>query len=128
MNVDVAINIAAYLGAVLTGSGVVYLIVRAKFSEVGELRRDMQQLRDFRIAAIEATVKALASNGCNVGAKMIEKMDNLLGWTKKMDGKLDRIAEETAAQKAEIAGQSKWLDNLDRAHNQHTSDRGIHHE
>jgi hypothetical protein len=59
--------------------------------------------------------------------RMAANLDNLVGWTKKMDAKLDRIAEQNAAQSAAIDGQEKWLQNLDAAHQTHVRDREVHH-
>ena len=58
---------------------------------------------------------------------MAANLDNMVGWTKKLDGKLDRIAEQQSAQSAQIAGQDKWLGNLDGAHQAHVRDRELHH-
>lgn len=131
MGVDIATN----LGAVLVGAGIVWVVIRAKFAEVKDLRDEVTHLRDKELEGVRESVrevrgelKGVKREGCNVGRTVETKLDNLLGWMKRVDGKLDRYAEETAGQREKIGATERWLKNLDDAHNAHARDRSIHHE
>jgi len=127
-NAGAVFSFLGSLGGIVSGviSGVVLLIVKAKFAEIAILRQDVQELRDKRVAQVEADLREIKDGGCNVGSQVLERVNNLLGWTKKMDGKIDRIAEETATQRAEISAGKQWTANLDASHQAHTRDRSIH--
>lgn len=51
---------------------------------------------------------------------------NTVGWLRKLDSKLDRIAESSAAVAAGQIAQDKWLANLDAQHQAHVHNMGIH--
>lgn len=137
MNVDALVSALAGLGGVLTGSGFLVLVFRDKLSKVDKLTTDLTDLKDQRVAAIEARMKAFEVS-CSVKHDRLEEtlkrvehmasdLNNLVGWTKKLDGKLDLLGQDAAAARATVEGQKVWLANLDRAHSEHVRDREAHH-
>jgi hypothetical protein len=123
---------AAVGGGGLSVGGVVWYLLRSLITDlkgqVAAMRAEVAHLRDRELADIArrlAKVEEVESN-CP-GVRLGEKMDNAIGWLKKVDLKLDRIAEDTAAQRSDIAAKGKWLENLDASHASHVRDRGIHH-
>ena len=112
------------LVGMVAGGGIVAVWVKALLGQVRELRRELVELRDGRIADIERRVEAFQAD-C-IGPRVGESLRNLEGWTKTIDMKLDRIAEEAAAASARIAGDRKWLENLDAAYQRHAGNRETH--
>ena len=136
INPDAVISAASGLGGILIGSGIVALVIRGKFQAVETLTRDLTELKDERVAGIESRLRTF-EGACMIrhdrleeALKKVEHMaanlDNMVGWTKKLDGKLDRIGEDVAGQRATLDGETRWLQNLDNAHQAHVSDREIH--
>jgi hypothetical protein len=134
---DAIISATCGLGGVLVGSGIVALVIKGKFEAVETLTRDLTKLKDERVAGIEARISSFES-GCqmkhdrlasalNKVEHMAANLDNMVGWTKKLDAKLDRLGEDAASARATVAGQDKWLGNLDAAHQAHVRDRELHH-
>lgn len=111
---------------VLIGSGIVAIWLRASASKIRDLENRVSELDKQRITALEQAVKAMHAGGCNVGQKVLERIDNVLGWTKKMDAKLDRIGEETAKQSSQIVANKDFITNLNTSHQHHTHDREAH--
>lgn len=98
--------------------------------------REIATLKDERMAGLEEKMQRFA-DGCAVKhdrlgdtltkvEHMAADLANMVGWTKKIDGKLDRIAETQSAQGEAIKGNDRWLANLDAAHQAHVGDRGVH--
>jgi chromosome segregation ATPase len=125
------------LGGIISGVGLLVVVLRNYQTQVKELRRDMDSLKDERVAGIEARISSFES-GCqmkhdrlasalNKVEHMAANLDNMVGWTKKLDAKLDRLGEDAASARATVAGQDKWLGNLDAAHQAHVRDRELHH-
>lgn len=137
LSADAVISAASGLGGILVGSGIVVAVVKSKFTQVDALTRDLTALKDERVAAIEKRMQAFEgscqarhdrlTDALNKVEHMAANLENIVGWTKKLDGKIDRMAEVTSAASARADGQAKWLDNLDKAHNEHVRDRGVHH-
>ena len=123
MQFDAGAFLSGFLG-VLMGGGVVAVWLKAVLGRMRDLERDLSELRDRRFAALERRVDAV-EHGC-IGPRVAESLRNLEGWTKTIDVKLDRIAEEAAATKARLDADRKWLENLDRAHAEHVRDREVH--
>lgn len=127
------------IGGGISGS-IVLLVARFALSRVAarldHLVKEVERLKEERIGALEKRMDAFAG-GCTARhdrlAETLAKVEhmaadlaNMVGWTKRIDGKLDRIAEETSAQRSDIAGQARWLQNLDSAHQAHARDREAH--
>lgn len=121
----------------LVGSGILVFVFRSKIAEVGRLNKDLTDLKDKRVAEIEQRMKAFE---CACASKhdrldetlrrvehMASDLGNLVGWTKKLDAKLDMLGQDAAAARATVEGQKVWLANLDRAHSEHVRDREAHH-
>jgi hypothetical protein len=136
MNPDAVVSALSGLGGILVGSGIVGLVIRGKFQAVDTLTRDLTQLKDERVAGIEQRLCSFET-GCALKHDRLQEtltrvehtaadVTNILGWTKKLDGKLDRIAEDAAASRSRVDGQDRWLQNLDNAHQAHVGDRELH--
>jgi|GEM_PF-6228035 len=115
------------LGGCLVGFGVLQLVVKDKFAQAAETAKRVQRLETERIAKIEREMDAIRDSGCAIGVKVLEKVENLLGWMKRVDGKLELDLAETNQHSARIEALTTWVKNLDDSHNTHTRDRGIHH-
>jgi len=97
--------------------------------EVRDARQEVKTLREEKVAHLEQRLKKM-EDGC-VGVKQQEALNNLVGWMKKIDLKLDRIGEDLATAKADVAGKGKWLENLDHSYQDHARDHtihGVHHD
>jgi chromosome segregation ATPase len=104
--------------------------------KIEQQSRDLAELRDERLAGIEQRLRTFEA-GCAMKHDRLQEtltrvehtaadVTNILGWTKKLDGKLDRIAEDAAASRSRVDGQDRWLQNLDNAHQAHVGDRELH--
>jgi hypothetical protein len=132
MNLDIDSLANGAIGA--GGAGVVLLgVARAWLNslvqEVRDARAEVRVLREEKVAGIEARLKKM-EDGC-VGIRQQETLSNLIGWMKKIDLKLDRISDDLATAKADVAGKGKWLENLDQSHQDHVRDHkihGVHHD
>jgi hypothetical protein len=98
----------------------------------GRIKRRLDDLEERRMAALEGalvkienTVTSLGKDGCHVGARVSQKLDQMAGQLNKMDGKLDRIAETTAGQGSDIRANAQYLRNLDGSLQRHKE--GPHH-
>ena len=126
-------------GAAAVGS-VVWLMLRAwlqgQFAELERLRKADEEAKLARMAAIEKRMGAL-EEGCvakhdrlsdwqNRLERIAADLANLVGWMRKVDLKLDRIAEDNAAVKADVEAKKVWLTNLNDAVLQHAADRASH--
>jgi hypothetical protein len=116
------------------GTGAVLLVVARAWlnglvQEVRDARNEVRVLRDEKVRHLEERLKKM-EDGC-VGVKQQEALSNLVGWMKKIDLKLDRIGEDLATAKADVVGKGKWLENLDKAYQEHARDHrihGVHHD
>ena len=134
---DAVISAASGLGGILVGSGIVGLVIRGKFQAVETLTKDLTSLKDERVVGIEQRMRAFETS-CQVKhdrlgetlnkfEHMAANLENMVGWTKKLDTKLDRISEDAAGHRADLEAKREWLHNLDAAHQAHIRDREIHH-
>lgn len=105
-------------------------------SRLDTLESQLEVLKGQRVGALEVRMDAF-EKGCEERHDRLQQsmtrfehmaadLANIVGWTKKLDGKLDRIAEQNAQQSAEIQAKGTWLQNLDNAHQAHVRDREIH--
>jgi len=112
-------------GGALTGARFVAAQYAQKLQKISELEDKVERQLEHRLQKLEA-FRSDHDRGCP-GTGLVHDLDNVIGWLKRIDGKLDQYSHETREQRAQIASQSKWLENLDHAHNDHVKDRGIHH-
>ena len=120
-------NLQAFLsgiGGVMIGFGLFSLWLRGILSELRELKRDFKHLETDQLAKMEVRMDRLES-GC-VGKTVLERLDNLLGWTQRLDSKIERFTEETAEQRAQIKGDRSYLENVDRVFREHRENLEIH--
>ena len=127
---------ASALGGAITGAGIVAIIFSKMAGRIGDLQHEVQNLRDNQVSGIERRVATIEQDCPRRHAQLTEWMrqldrlseglTNLVGWMKKVDLKLDRISEDSAAMRADVAAKGKWLENLDSAHNRHVADREVH--
>lgn len=135
MEFDVGAYVSGFSG-IVSGVGLLLFLLRDYRAQLKEVRRDMGVLKDERVAAIERRMKEFES-GCalrhdrlqetlNKVEHMAADLNNLVGWTKKLDGKLDLLGQDAAAARATAEAQKVWLANLDKSHNDHVHDREAH--
>jgi HAMP domain-containing protein len=105
--------IAAVVGAFVGRS------VSRPDAKIDKLDRDVTQLRDERIVRVEGRLDRVEDNGCAVGRQVLAKLEHATGMLTKLDLKMDRIAETTAKQAAEIAANNKYVGNLDKSLQRH---------
>jgi len=106
-----------------SGTGGTIVGIMAKFALDRAAKRwdameaEIKRLRDDKIAGIEGRVSRVEVRQaeCPI-AKMDERMDNLLGWTKKIDLKLDRLVEMEAKDQMAVEAAREYVRNLDAAH------------
>ena len=123
MQFDPGSFLSGFLGVAI-GGGIVAVWLKSMLGRIRDLERDLTELRDRRFAALSRRLDKMEAS-C-IGPKVGESLRNLEGWTKSIDMKLDRIAEEAAATSARLDADREWLKNLDRAHNEHVNDREAH--
>lgn len=98
--------------------------------------KEIATLKDERVAKIERNFE-IFQNGCvgkherlNDTLAKVEHMaadvHNMVGWTSKLDGKLERISEATAGQAKEIDSHKVWLQNITETQRAHVGNREIH--
>lgn len=136
MEFDVGAYVSGFSG-IVSGVGLLLFLLRDYRAQLKEVRRDMGVLKDERVAAIEKRMKEFEL-GCQSRHDRLQEtlakvehmasdLGNLVGWTKKLDGKLDLLGQDAAAARATFEAQKTWLANLDRAHQEHVRDREVHH-
>jgi predicted translin family RNA/ssDNA-binding protein len=96
-------------------------------NEMGDLRREVKALRDEKVAGLERRIDKVEEFHAECpGQTLMEKVNNLLGWTKKIDGVLDIVRTDVTKTAAAFEAQKTWLANLDASHQAHLRDRAIH--
>lgn len=113
------------VGGAMRGSRMAEAQMQAHFRKLAELENRLENNHEKRLEKLEGFREHHNTNCPSQGIK--HDLDNALGWLKRIDSKLDMYSAQTAKQDAAIAGQGKWLENLDGAVQSHTRDRGIHH-
>lgn len=126
---DIGVISAAVGGGGLSVGGVVWYLLRSLISDLKvqvaamrdenqDLQRDLRQLRERevadlarRLARVEETEQA-----CPIRT-VAEKIDNLIGWTKRLDSRVEPLLGQMAEQRADLLAKGKWIENLDRSHN-----------
>ena len=122
-------NPSAFLsgfGGAVIGSGLVVLFFRYLMSRVRDLETIVGQLRDTRLVAVETRMEKMEA-AC-VGPRIAQQMTTAVAQLDKIDQKLERISDETAQQRAEIAADHAWIGDLSREYRAHAGDRSIHQE
>jgi hypothetical protein len=93
-------------------------------SELRELKAEVRGDIQRRLGALETFAAEHAKTCPALGLE--HDMENLTGWMKKIDTTLSVFTHEGREQRAQIAGQAKWLENLDKSHGEHVRDREAH--
>ncbi len=134
---EAIISACSGLGGILVGSGIVGLVIKGKFAAVETLTRDLTALKDERVAGIETRMRTFEgacqqkhdrlADALTKVEHMGANLENLVGWTKKLDVKMDRLSDQASAQAEHAAAGDRWLQNLDNSHQAHIRDRDIHH-
>lgn len=109
---------------IVTFGGLVGLWLRGQMEDLRDLKREVQGDIKRRIGELETFAKSHQSNCPATGIE--HDLANTVGWLKKIDGKLDMFTHETREQRAQIAAQAKWIENLDSSHQHHVRDREMH--
>jgi uncharacterized coiled-coil protein SlyX len=123
-------------GGVAAALFVVRAWLATQFAELERLRKSGEAAKETRMAALESRVEAI-EDGCAGRhevlaeqrvefARLLEEVKNLVGWTKRMDMRLERLLEDVPALKTDLAGKGVWLNNLNDSLRQHMLDRGSH--
>ena len=130
---DTALNFA-YVAAGAAGS---FLASARMWVEKFKRVEDrLAVVEEKRLAGLESRVESI-EHGCAGKhealaeqrvefARLLEEVKNLVGWTKRMDMRLERLLEDVPALKTDLAGKGLWLGNLNEAMRQHVQDRSSH--
>jgi len=115
------ITMAVGGGGVSVGA-VIWWLLRSLISDlkrqVGEMRGEVKQLREREIAGLADRIRRVEEIEGNCPIRQIaEKIDNLLGWTKKLDSRVEPLLGQIAEQRAELLAKGRWIENLDSSHN-----------
>ena len=132
---DILQSILTAGGGVGTGGGIVYLIAKSMLERAmrkfDDLSEEVKQLREKEVADLKKRVDAMQEN-CKKD-QSLERMNNIIGWMKKIDMKIDAIVADTATMKADTAaltsdmlGKSVWIGNLNQVVSDHVKDHKIH--
>lgn len=110
------------------GAALVAFVAQSWFSRT-LVRLDRQEARlkeleDKRVCVIEDKIEDIRKN-CKADQTAIN-LSNLIGWMKKIDMKLESVADTTAGIKAELAAKDKWLGNVSDTVQEHVQDHKIH--
>lgn len=122
------ISMAVGGGGVSVGAVVWYLLrslisdlkaqILAMRAEGQHLREEVQELREREIAGLARRLARVEETEATCPIRQIaEKIDNLIGWTKRLDGRVEPLLGQIAEQRAAAAAINEWLRNLDRSHN-----------
>lgn len=112
---EIAIGILSGLASAVTVAGFLW-------SPIASLKRELKKvegkLETERLYRVEADLKKLDikfENHVNgdYSQRIMAKIETILNEQEKMDAKLDRIAEDTAKQSAQIAANASYISNLD---------------
>jgi len=92
---------------------------------VDSLREKLERLEGERVMKLERKVEAHCDN--DKSQMILTTLENLRGDMARVANKLDRIAEETAKQQAEIAAAKLYVTNLDASFERHKAQGGNAH-
>jgi methyl-accepting chemotaxis protein len=92
----------------------------------GRLKRRLDDLEERRLTQLEGalgkverTMNELGKDGCRVGTRVSQKLDQVSRQLDRIDAKLDRIAETTAGQDADIRANAQYIRNVDTSLQRH---------
>ena len=110
------------------GAALVAFLAQSWFSRLMQ-RLDRQEARlkeleDKRVSAIEEKIEHIRAN-CRADQTRTN-LDNVVGWMKKIDLRLEIVADTTAGIKAELAAKDKWLGNVSDTVQDHVQNHTIH--
>lgn len=115
--------IVSGIAGALATSGIVGILVNAAIKrrdrEHEALKADVRELGERRMAQVEKKLERMETGGCSIGQKVLENLKAATGMLTKVDIKLDRIAETTARQAAEIQGNAHYIANVDKSLQRH---------
>lgn len=112
------------LAGILLGGAVVRLWLRNVLAEMRDLRKEIEDIKTERIAGLEKRLERMETN-C-VGAVVSEQYKGLKGLMSKIDLKLDRFAEETSEQRADIKHDHDYISDVATESRAHAADRSLH--
>gem|GEM_PF-2154001 len=87
--------------------------------EYESLRLHVKDLEERRVAKIEERLRGVERNGCTVGAQMLEQVGSACRQLSRMEDKLDRYTELTAAQGEQIKANAHYIANVDASFQRH---------
>jgi ABC-type phosphate transport system auxiliary subunit len=110
------------------GAAVVAFLAQLWFSRMMQRldRQDarLRELEEKRVAAIEEQLEKIRAN-CRADQTRIN-LENLVGWMKKVDLRLEVVADSVAGLKSEMTAKNVWLQNLNETVQDHVQDHSIH--
>lgn len=118
IEVVVATAVGSLIGIVVGGI-IVGTVSREWGRKVARLVGRVDTLEGQRMTGVERRLDKIEDGGCVVGRQVLEKLTHVTSMLAKVDLKLDRIAETTAKQAAEIAANSHYIGNLDKSFQRH---------
>jgi hypothetical protein len=110
------------------GAALVAFLAQSWFSRLMQ-RLDRQEARlkeleDKRVSAIEEKIEHIRAN-CKADQTAIN-LSTLIGWMKKIDMKLEGVADSVAGLKSEMTAKNIWLQNINETVQDHVQDHQIH--
>jgi hypothetical protein len=128
MDSGVVIGLASGIGGAAAGASVCYAVVKAMVNmtmrKYEDLESEVKSLRDDKIAGIEKRLEKVdehrkcevhgesllrintrlrsLEDGQTVVARMGANLDNVVGWTRTLDAKMDSVRQDIAALKAVV--------------------------
>lgn len=127
-------DLMMYAGAGTAGggsaAGVLYYMMQRLFKRQDKLEDEVKRLRDEQIKSLETQVVDIRDgiiDSEKSAAKHQEKQENLLGWMKKVDMKLDVVQASSSKMQGIIENQATWLKDMNEDIRRHIADYNIHH-
>jgi len=126
-------DLATYAGAGAAGGGGVgglfYWLIQRLFKRQDMLEAKLDRLSEERVKNLETQVVDLqgdVSDSVKRSATHKANQDNLIGWMKKVDMKLDNVQSSTDTMKGVVESQARWLQNINNDLQKHITDYDIH--
>ena len=109
----------ASTGAVGGGSvgGVFYYLMRRILDRQDKLENEVKQLRDKELAEVKSDIKDHLKK--DNGAVTSAVLGRIEGGVNKLSDKIDRFAESSAKQQAEIQANKDYIENIDKSLQRH---------
>lgn len=119
--------ISSIIGGGITGGPLVLLCLtrlRQCDRQMADLESAINGIKNVTIPELNRRVEVHLT--ADKSQEILTKLEFVIGQNTQIGQKVDRLAEETASQAAEIGANARYVNNLDASFQRHQHDRDLH--